>query len=261
MEQVTKLKPMRQQPFRMQPVEIIIPFHGETSRVSKLVDSIFKTVHANRYLITLVDDGSENSHFVKQIEKAKVPGLRCIRQEHKGFGAAINFALRNPFKTKTNISWVVIMHSDVLVDNTVWLSKLGETLFKLGPEDVKMVSSVTNNPTVDSVYLRASKNEKKENHVLTEGYLPMYCVLAHRELFNRVGPFKEFPYAGLEVEDYAVRMTKMGYKQAVAGGSWVHHEGAATLNNFAKDEKVQKILRNAKEEFYKNEIATVNISE
>ena len=262
MEQTTKLKPIQPKPFLMQPVEIIIPFHGETSRVSKLIDSIFKTIHSNRYLITLVDDGSENKHFVKQIEKAKVPGLRCIRQEHKGFGAAVNFALTNPFKTRNlnSIPWVCIMHSDVYVDNTVWLSKLGETLFNLSPEGVKMVSSVTNNPTVDSVHLRASKGEKKENHILSEGYLPMYCALAHRELFSRVGPFKEYPYAGLETENYAIRMAKMGYKQGVCGASWVHHEGGATLKNFTENEKVQEILRNAKEEFDKNKVGAVNIT-
>ena len=254
---------MQQQPFLMQPVEIIIPFHDETSRVSKLVESIFKTIHANRYLITLVDDCSKNKHFVKQVEKAKVPGLRCLRQEtHKGFGAAINFALRNPFKIRTPISWVAVLHSDVVVDNPVWLSNLGEALTRMKPEGVKMVSSVTNNATVESTFLNAVKNEKKEDYILQEGeYLPMYCVLAHRELFARVGEFAEYPYAGLEVEDYSERMRKMGYLQAVCGSSWVHHDGAGTLKNFDNNESVQKILRNAREEFYKNRKTVVNITE
>ncbi len=252
---------LHKHPFFMEPVEIIIPFHGEQSLVTKLIDGIFKTVHANRYLITLVDDCSPNKHFVKQFEKAKVPGLRCLRQEtQKGFGAAINFALNHPFRTRTQINFVAIMHSDVSVDNTVWLSNLGTALQRLKPEGVKMVSSVTNNPMVESKFLTAEKGESKEDHILTEGYLPMYCVMANKELFKRVGPFKEYPYAGLEVEDYALRMAKLGFKQAVCGSSWVHHKGGGTLSNFTENEDVQKILRNVKEEFYKTPVAIVNNS-
>lgn len=243
---------MENNPFYMAPVEIIVPFHGEQTSVTRLMDSIFKTVHTNRYLLTLVDDCSPNRIFIKEIDRAKIPGVRCFRQEeHKGFGAAVNLALQNPWTHPPNppITWVAIMQSDVFAEENNWLSSMGETLNKLKGKGVKMVSPMTNNPMVESTVLTGSKGDRREDRILDEGFLPMYCVLAHRELFSRVGPLRELPYAGTEAEEYAVRMRLMGYKQAVCGTSWVNHEGGVTLRGFADNTKVQEILRKVREEF------------
>ena len=239
---------MENNPFYMAPVEIIIPFHGEQARVTKLMDSIFKTVHTNRYLITLVDDCSPNKTFIKEIDRAKLPGVRCFRQDtHKGFGAAVNLALKSPWSEQ--ITWVLIVHSDVYAEENNWLSSMGDTINKMKAQGVKMVSPMTNKPMVESAVLTGQKGDRRGDHILTEGFLPMYCVLAHRELFKRVGPLKECPYAGTEAEEYAVRMRLMGYKQAVCGTSWVHHDGGASLSAFSDNPKVQGILRNVREEF------------
>jgi GT2 family glycosyltransferase len=77
----------------------------------------------------------------------------------------------------------------------------------------------------------------------------MYCVIANRELFNRIGFLKEFPYAGTEAEEFAYRMRSKGFKQGVCGSSWVHHIGGATLKQYENDKKVNKILRNTYEEY------------
>ena len=239
---------MNNNPFYMAPVEIIIPFHGEQSKVTRLMESIFKTVHTNRYLITLVDDGSKNKNFIKQVDKGKVKGVRCFQQEtQKGFGAAVNIALNKPWNKK--IIWVAIIQSDVLVSDNNWLSNIGETLNKLKGDNVKMISPLTDNPMSDLPELCGEKAPLTRDVVLRDGFLPMYCVLAHRELFERVGPLKECPYAGTEAEEYALRMNAMGYKQGVCGSSWVHHDGGATLSHFAKNEKVQEILRKVRQDF------------
>ena len=65
------LNPIEQKPFQMSSVEIIIPFHGEHAKVLNLMNDISATVTTNRYLITLVDDGSANSSFVSQL-KSKI---------------------------------------------------------------------------------------------------------------------------------------------------------------------------------------------
>jgi GT2 family glycosyltransferase len=239
---------MENNPFYMAPVEIIIPFHGEQARVAKLMESIFSTVHTNRYLISLVDDGSPNKTFIKQIDGKKLPGVRCFRtDENKGFGAAVNLALTTPWSQK--ITWVAIIQSDVFAEDNNWLSNLGDTMNLLKGQGVKMVSPMTNNPMTDSEALAGQKSDRRVDSILTKDFLPMYCVLAHRELFNKVGLLKEYPYAGTEVQEFAHRMNKMGYKQAVCGTSWVNHTGGATLANFAENLKAQEILRKVKEEF------------
>jgi GT2 family glycosyltransferase len=228
-------------------VEIIIPFHDQHSHVLKLIQSIFNTVYTNKYLITLVDDGSVNKSFIKSIEKKKIPGVRCLQQEKKGFGAAVNYALKNPYQL--NIPWVVIMHSDVVVETNNWLPCLLKTMNSLKDKGIKMVSPKTNNPVVDFDFLKGEKGVKDPDYILDEGFLPMYCALAHRQLFQVVGLFKEYPYAGVEVEDFSVRMKKLNLKQAVSGSSWVHHTGCVTLDKFKDNRKVQEILKKSKQDF------------
>jgi GT2 family glycosyltransferase len=51
-------------------------------------------------------------------------------------------------------------------------------------------------------------------------------------LFSRVGGFlKNYPYGYYEDEEFAARLRKYGYKQAVCRSSWVHHEGACTIRS------------------------------
>ena len=234
--------------FNMQPVEIIIPFHNQPTKVVNLIQDIFSTVQRNRYLITLVDDGSTNSDFLKQLEEKKVPGLRfLIHKNHSGFGASVNSALRHPFSD--SINWVCIMHSDVRLNDANWLYNLGTSMNKLKDKGVKMIAPLTNNPVVDNPLLKSEKPTFKEDVILTEGFLPFYCVFAHRQLFNTVGLLPEYPYAGLEVEVYAKAMKTKGFSQAVCNSSWVQHEGRGTLKQYDKNKKVQEILRKVKESY------------
>jgi GT2 family glycosyltransferase len=240
--------------FRMAPVEIIIPFHNEHSKVSRLIESIYLTVRSNQFLVTLVDDCSDNKDYIKLIEKRKLPGMRCFQlDEHKGFGASINFALSKPFKSRrlpNGIPWVCIMHSDVKVEGN-WLFSLGQSIYTLNQSGVQMISPRTNNPTVDVDNMKCERGEVIDDFILEEGYLPLYCALMDRGLFKKVGLFKEYSYAGCETEDFAIRMRKMGFRQAVCGSSWVYHEGGATLKNFEKNKKVQGILKENREKFLK----------
>ena len=243
---------IRTELFAKKEVEIIIPFYGKHSLVSSLVEDIFNTVYSNRYLVTLVDDGSANKEFHTQIQKSKVPGLRCLRQkQNRGFGSSINFALSNPWKFENNptkeIPYVLIMHSDVSLDSKDWLLNLGNFLETVKKDNVKMVSPKTDNPVVDFDVLKSKRSFKGENYVLKTEFLPLYCALAHRDLFKHVGFFKEYPYAGLEAEEFAMRMISKGFNQAVCGTSWVSHIGRGTLQQFDKNRKVKEILRKTKE--------------
>ena len=233
-------------------VEIIIPFYGQQALVSNAIQTIFQTVISNRYLITLVDDGSENDSFKSQLEKARITGVRCLYQENKGFGSAVNLALQNPWKFENKadkiIPYVVIMHSDVSFYGRNWLLNLGTYLETMKSSGVKMVSPVTNNPVENFEFMRARKGQILSDKVIDDEkfFLPLYCSLCHRDLFNHVGLIKEMPYASYEAQDYAKRMREKEFKQAVCGTSWVKHEGGSTLK--ALGTKAIKILRNNKEE-------------
>ena len=69
------------------------------------------------------------------------------------------------------------------------------------------------------------------NDIVLEGdeYLPLVCAMCHRELFNRIGYIKPYPYAGFDNMEFAKRMRYYGFKQAVSVRSFVHHDGDSTM--------------------------------
>ena len=247
-EKIFVMNPIEKKPFQMASVEIIIPFYDEHAKVLNLVNDIFSSVTSNKYLITLVDDGSKNQNFVQQLKSKKIPGLRFLSHEkNKGFGAAVNTALKTPFNAK--IPFVAIMHSDVRVQDLNWLFNLGLTLTEMKTKGIKMISPMTDNPLVAEQFLKGKHGERNEDKVLTEGFLPMYCSLAHRQLFAKVGLFLECPYAGTEAEEFAWRMKKNGFFQGVCGKSWVQHEGRGTLAKLDKIKKAQDLMNKIHDDF------------
>lgn len=231
-------------PNQMSEVEIIIPFHDECSKVANLVNEIFKLVQTNRYQITLVDDCSTNKHFLNEIFSKKLAGVSCLRTEKQmGFAGAVNHALK--FAKNPWIPWICVMHSDVVPRNSSWLSKLGSCMQKLKKNNVKMVSPLTNNSIFNTTFCQANNEQDfKEDVVLDKGFLPMYTFLCHRELFKKVGLLYEYPLMGCEAEEFAIRMRKNGFYQAVCGSSFVTHEGESTYKNIIKNDKNKEILRN-----------------
>ena len=247
-EKIALKKTYATKPFHMTSVEFIIPFHNHQSLVAGLLTDIFATVVTNKYLVTLVDDGSKNRDFVSQIKTKNMPGVRVLRSDNQmGFGASVNLALRNPFPRR--IPFVCIMHSDVRLRDTSWLERLGATLVEMKDSGVKMVSPRTDNPGADNPRLFWDGEKPSPDFVLEDGSLPMYCCLANRELFSKVGLFAEYPYAGVETEEFSARMRSMGYKQGVCGTSWVEHRGKGTLIDYENNNKVLEILRKARQEF------------
>jgi GT2 family glycosyltransferase len=225
--------------FLFAPIDIIIPFHNEHNLVSRLIESIFNSVRTNRYQINLVDDGSDNESFINSL--SKIPGVVSYRHEkQRGFGAAVNTAIQ-----KTKQPYILILHSDVVVKGNTWLSKLGETYNNLRTKNIKMIGAMTDNPVVDDARMVSERETPVKDFILGDGFLPMYCVLCRRELFQRVGLLKEYQYAGYEAEEFSLRMRKMGYKQAVCGSSWVHHDGRGTLRVYDEDTAANRRVREA----------------
>ena len=213
-------------------VEIIIPFYGQHAHVTALIESIYQSV-STPFFITLIDDGSENSEFITQINESKLANIRCMRHDSAiGLGAALNSVLRNPIR---NTSWVVLTHSDAILEGQ-WLSELGNYIQLMKDKGVKMVSPRSDNPGGN--ILGTKKEEKCENLILKEDqFLSLYCVLSHRELFQKIGLFKEFPFAGGEAKEFAFRMRQHGFLQSICGKTWVGHKGGLTINSLSEKQK------------------------
>jgi GT2 family glycosyltransferase len=235
-------------PRYMSAVEIIIPFYGLYNRVSSLLESIFATVTRNRYQITLVDDGSPNEGFIKEISSKNSPGLVCMRMnENRGFASAINYAIQN--RKHNWIPYICILHTDIVISDTNWLSGLGSTFKRLKTKGVKMVSARSNNFGDGLKHLDTTNSQKCDDVILGgDDYLPNFCSLCHVDLFKYIGLFKEFPLAGCESHEFAKRMQKNGFSQAVVGSSFVHHDGLGTTSKLP--EKMKEILRKTHNDYH-----------
>jgi GT2 family glycosyltransferase len=226
-------------------VDIIIPFHGQESKVSKLVESIITLTHkTNSIRIILVDDASPSEKW-GEIWK-KVTGVTIIRNETQlGFGGSLyqGFLI-------SDAPWVVFMHSDCVVETPKWLFEMGKSLvnFREKGMNVKMISAKTNNPGDYDERLKGVKNENGDDVIFKNSTLPLYCAMCNRKLFSKINGFiKNYPYALYEDEELAHRMRKHGYLQGVCGKSWVFHEGGATINSLSKSSKIKKIMESNKE--------------
>ncbi len=229
-------RPLSANPFNFCKINIIIPFHGEYNHVCRLVESIWKHTWTNTYNIILVDDCSKNTSLIKNLKEVKT--ITSIRMEKQsGFSSCVNAALKT-----LNDDYVCIMHSDVEIQHPNWLSAMGESLLKLKSSGVKMIVAKSDNPLNEHPGLKAAQRGKTDDIVGTD-FLPLYCALSHRKLFDKVGLLAEYPYAWYEDENLYWRMKKQGYKQVICGDSWVHHVGQLTINSLWKnDPKIKDVM-------------------
>lgn len=219
-------------------VDVIIPYHGRYDLVRRCLKSVLQKTRTNPFLVTLVDDGSPGSaatEFAETIKQA--PNTNYIRlPKQSGFGAAINVGLNNSTQP-----YVCILHSDCEVSSLDWLEKLGEALIEAKNDNVKLVVAATNNSDSDNEWFKmADRSYSKESVIVADEALPLHCCLFNRELINRIGGIKEYPYTWFENEELFYRMQFFGYKQAIACNSWVFHEGSGTVNQLLKQQPDRK---------------------
>jgi len=257
MEKINYAHPIAVPSIFNSPVDIICPFHGQYEKLTVLLDSIFRLTRSNYYKICIVDDASPNSQFIETIGKASKKNserrnsdnvVQTIRlNEQRGFAGA----LKAGFEATEN-PYVCFMNSDCKIEDVNWLRAMGECLLSMKPQNVRMVAPVTNNAVGGHPLQTGEKFIRSKEHVILEKeeFLSMYCFLCHRELFNRCGGFlKEYPFGFYEDVEFAARMQKHGFKQAVCRDSWIHHEGQLTVRSvWRSNPDIQNIMENENRE-------------
>jgi len=232
------------------PVDIVIPYHGQYDKVSRLLESVFRYTRSNYYRVTVIDDASPNEAFIKVMssnaqkhadmtQRANI--FKALRStDQKGFAGAIKAGWE-----RTSLPYICFLNSDCVIHDINWLRSMGDTLLGMKNQGVRMVSARSNNPVNGSLKQKAEKGSVGQNVILEDGdHLSMFCFMCHRDLFNHCGGFiKEYPYGWYEDEEFAYRMRKYNFKQAVSGESWVYHEGECTVKSVQRNNpKIQKIM-------------------
>lgn len=223
------------------PIDIIIPFHGQYEKLTQCVSSIMQTTANQIYKLIIVDDGSPNPLYLNDLTYHNKKALPIQLERQSGFAAAVNVGLKysqNPH--------IIIMHSDVFVENGNWLLNLQRGLAKLKSEGIKLVSAKTENIGTSNCDPKIMDKENSED-VVAKNPLPLFCTLFHRELIDKIGPLKEYPFAWYEDEEFFYRMKYHNFHQAIIGNSWVKHHGGSTIKEVIKRPKVKHIMESNRE--------------
>lgn len=236
-EKIQKSRPIEFKLFSRSAVDILIPFHAQYEKVSELIKSILLSVKSNPYQITLIDDASENKNFGEEIKKQFLkntpqgfkPQVQYIRSEEQiGFGAALKLG----FDATVN-PWILMMHSDCLVEDSNFMIQMGQSLLNWKKQGipVKMVSARTDNPG-DCELAKAKPLEKEDKDIILQNEtLPLFCAMCNRDLFQYIRGFiKPYPYAWYEDEELSFRMRKYGLLQGISAKAWIKHYGGSTVN-------------------------------
>jgi GT2 family glycosyltransferase len=199
------------------------------------MESIFRLTRSNYYHLYVVDDCSPNAQYSQIIQQNSIKNAEKQRKENvvhvkrnevqKGFAGACRVGFE-----MGESPYVCFVNSDCLIKDIGWLRNLGESLISLYDQGVRVVTPATNN-AVGGDDAQQKDTPHSEDVIISENsHMSMYCFMCRRDLFNSIGGFlKEYPYGYFEDEEFASRLKKHGYKQAVAKKSWIYHEGQATI--------------------------------
>jgi GT2 family glycosyltransferase len=220
-------------------VDIVVAYHGQYEKLTALLDSIFRFTRSNYYRVCIIDDASPNADFSARLKRNAIKNAELRRVENnidvvrldqqRGFAGALKVGYEN-----TTSPYICFINSDCKVEDVNWLRGMGESLLSMKEQDVRMVAPVTNNAVGGHPEQEGDKKARSLDHFILPGneHLSLYCVLCHRELFNRCGGFlKEYPFGGYEDMEFAARMQHSGFKQAVCKSTWIYHEGGATIKS------------------------------
>jgi GT2 family glycosyltransferase len=146
------------------------------------------------------------------------------------------------------------LHSDCLVENTVWLSNLYYSYIELSKQGCALVTSKTNNSGTKFNILENSNIDNIDDAVLDISYIPFYSVMFSIDLIGKIGFIKPYPYMGYENEEFCARLLKAGYKIGLSGKSFIKHHGGKTVSKIcSKNPNIKNIIKSNRD-LCKNDI-------
>jgi GT2 family glycosyltransferase/serine/threonine protein kinase len=230
---------------------IVVTFNNlEFTRLG-LQSILDKTIYPN-YEMIIVDNGSgpELTGYLKQMETEFSDRVKVIlNKENLGFAAANNIGIGMAASSE----FVVLLNDDVIV-TPGWLSAL---IGHLNDKHIGMVGPVTNTiwneARIDVTYSQLEDvdafayayTNQHHGETFEIKLLAMYCVAMRKQLTDDVGPLDERYAIGMfEDDDYALRVSELGYRIICARDVFVHHVGAGSFRQIPQEEYMQLFNQN-----------------
>ncbi len=211
--------------------DIVIPIWNEKERTELCLRSVLRHTDLPVRLI-LIDNGSETPtrEYLRQFAgSSPVPAELLRNPENLGFIKAVNQGIR-----AARSPWVCLLNNDTVV-TAGWLAEM----IRIAESDPK-IGLV--NPTSNCLGYtpKGSPDEAARQLAAERGKsAPLstalgFCLLARRDLFDRIGLLDErFGMGNFDDDDLTLRAREVGLRAVRAAGAYVHHEGKVSFKNLA----------------------------
>jgi glycosyltransferase involved in cell wall biosynthesis/Flp pilus assembly protein TadD len=235
---------------------VVILCHNELEYTRLCLESVLAATRAP-YELVVVDNASTDGTpaYLEELRNRSGPERIVIfrNEDNKGFPAGCNQGL-----AAARGEYLVFLNNDTVV-TAGWLDGLIDWSLIDWPR-VGLVGAVTNATRapqqVEAGYadlaglpaFAASRRKQFAGKMLSVERLTGFCLLARREVLDRVGSFDEgFGTGFFEDDDLSVRTLRAGYRLLVALNVYIHHFGSRTFAALGVD--CPKALRENFEKF------------
>jgi GT2 family glycosyltransferase/glycosyltransferase involved in cell wall biosynthesis/ankyrin repeat protein/predicted Zn-dependent protease len=229
---------------------ILIPCCNQVEFTRLCLESVLRHTRAP-YELVLVDNGSTDGTPAYMEEIRRRPGPERVEVIHndtnRGFPVACNQAL-----ARARGRYVVLLNNDTIVTEN-WLDRLIKCVLHQWPY-VGLVGPVTNWPPPQNVPVdyqdqdghftdlsgidafAARRAREYRGRAREVELLVGFCLLARREVLERVGAFDErFGLGYGDDNDFCSRARRAGFRLFVAADVFVHHFGGRTFKALGID--------------------------
>lgn len=223
-------------------VSIVIPVFNQLTHTRNCLNDLLKTAHPIHEIV-VVDDGSDKEPISKAISKLFPQVILLKNETNQGFARTVNKGIR-----AATGDYILLLNNDVRLKNTRWLNIMLENMERRGLDMVAPAGARMD----ESKWEYLPGEAKKETDKFS--YLPFWCFLTKRAVFDNVGPIPEYFFPGFW-EDclWGIKARRIGLKAGIVENTEVQHAYHSTFKaegyNLAKEyeEKRKIFLKKIKE--------------
>lgn len=218
----------------MDKVFAVIVNYNQTETTKKCVESLLK--EAPEINIFIVDNGSTNDSFIFLKEFSNIHNIEILRSEKNlGFGAGANIGVKEALLRGAD--FILILNNDIIFEHNFLEPLLKEIKKgeKIGIVCPKIVFLNNGNKIwylggkIDFLQLKVLHNFENKKNPFETDFASGCAMMVKKEVFERIGFFKEKYFMFFEDADFSFLAKKAGFKIITVPASKIYHKESLTI--------------------------------